>query len=1104
MPSSKNRFVSLQIQFLQSFLIAVGRVAVLAVLTPALLAAQDSRTVTEPLFPPACTALAANQVAGTLDETNFDTSRIQAALNSCPAGQAVELQAQGGNNAFLIQPLTLPSGVTLLVDAEVTVFTSLNRADYPCPSSSSSDCTPIITVAPGSGSGIMGYGIIDGRGGQTLNGETVSWWTQTPLDPRPRMIQLVNANNFTLYKITLQNSPKFHVFGTGNFLTVWDVKITAPTTSPNTDGIDPSASHDITITNSFISVGDDHIAIKAGQGHVSNITISHNKLYQGHGVSIGSETNAGAESVLVTDFVMDGASALNQNVIRIKSDSSKGGEVKNITYENICARNPGHPLVFNPFNSSSTGTLFPNFHDITVHNMHVLNRQNSSTVEGYSNSSGVTFPLGITLNNVALDGFKTTGTPDFPATQVNHVNFILGPDPVTPVNPGVVSVINALAAVPANQVTVTNNVSNSNPPYPCTFPASFVYLAGELFAPPNDVTVDQNGETVTLSAIVQPIVSGAAAPTGTISILEGANVVGSAPVSGRITQVPVANVSSGSHTYTAQYSGDANYALLNFGSVTIAGTTTVLTPSANPIVYGNSVALTATVTSAGGVPSGALAFQEGSTPLSTVSLDASGTASLTLNSLAAGTHSFTASFQGGGGFGASTSDVLPVTVTPAPLTITADNKTMTFGDPLPAFTYTPTGFVNGETASVLSGSPQLTTVATSSSPAGSYPISSSAGTLTAANYMFNFVDGTLTINPATPAVTVMCPTVTYDGTTHACTGSAAGVGGAAVSGTFAFTYNGSSAAPAAAGTYAVSASFTSSDPSYSNASGTGTLTVNPALLTITANNQTMIFGAPVPALTYTPAGFVGGDTAAVLSGSPQLSTTATSASPVGTYPITIAPGTLAAANYTFTFFNGTFSITPATPGVTVGCPANVVFDGTAHGCTAIATGIGGANVSGTFAITYNGATAAPANAGTYAVSAVFSSSDPNYSNASGAGGLVIGQATPLDTVNCPPAHFDHHRHACAATVSGISGASVAGTVTITYNGSTTPPFAAGTYSVLASFISADPNYTNATAAGTLIISRGHRDGDDGGQDDRDTDDKGSHDDGSRDDDGGES
>jgi Glycosyl hydrolases family 28/MBG domain (YGX type)/Bacterial Ig-like domain (group 3)/MBG domain len=1041
----------------------------LMVLATASMSAQDSRTVTEPSFPAACTALTANQIAGSLDEANFDTTRVQAALNSCPAGKAVELQTQGINNAFLIQPLTLPSGVTLLVDAGVTVFTSLNRVDYPCPSASSSDCTPIITVATGSGSGIMGYGVIDGRGGQTLNGETVSWWTQVPLDPRPRMIQLVNADNFTLYKITLQNSPKFHVFGTGNFLTVWDIKITAPTTSPNTDGIDPSGSHDITITNSFISDGDDHIAIKAGVGHVSNVTISHNRLFQGHGVSIGSETNAGAESVLVTDVVMDGASALNQNVIRIKSDSSKGGEVKNITYEDICARNPGHPLVFNPFNSSSTGTLFPNMHDILVHNMHVLNRQNSSTVEGYFDSAGNIFPLGITLNNVALDGFKTTGTPDFPATQVNHVNFTLGPDPVTPVSPGIVSIINGLAAVPANQVTVINNVSTSNPPYPCTT-TSFVYLAGELFVTPNNVTVDPSGQTVTLSAIVQPIVSGAAAPTGTISILEGTNVAGSAPVSGRITQIAITNVSDGPHTYTAQYSGDANYALLNFGSVSIAGTTTVVTPSANPIVYGNSVALTANVTSAGGTPSGTLTFLEGSNLLNTATLDASGAATFNVNVPVAGSHSYTASYAGGSGFEASDSAPAIVSVTPAPLTITADNQAITFGDTLPALTYTPTGFVNGETAAVLIGTPQLSTSATAGSPAGAYTITAAAGTLTAANYAFTFVNGTLTINPATPSVSVTCPTVTYDGSAHVCTAVATGIGGVTVSGTFTFTYGGSATAPAAAGTYSVSASFTSGDPSYSNAAGTGALTVNRAVLTVTANNQSMIFGGAIPAFTYTPSGFVGGDTAAVLTGSPQLSTTATSASPVGSYPIISAAGTLAAANYTFSFMNGTLAITPATPVVIVACPV-VTYDGNAHGCSTAATGVGGVLVSGTFTSTYNGQSAEPINAGTYAFSTAFVSSDPNYVNAAGAGVLVISKATPVVTVSCPSVDFDFRRHACTATVAGVPGTQIFGLLIVTYDGRLIPPFEVGTYAVEARFFSIDPNYTNATGTGTLTITR---------------------------------
>ena len=51
---------------------------ILVIISAASLHAQDSRTVTEPSFPPACAVLRAHQVAGSLDETEFDTSRIQA------------------------------------------------------------------------------------------------------------------------------------------------------------------------------------------------------------------------------------------------------------------------------------------------------------------------------------------------------------------------------------------------------------------------------------------------------------------------------------------------------------------------------------------------------------------------------------------------------------------------------------------------------------------------------------------------------------------------------------------------------------------------------------------------------------------------------------------------------------------------------------------------------------------------------------------------------------------------------------------------------------------------------------------------------------------
>ena len=72
--------------------------------------------------------------------------------------------------------------------------------------------------------------------------------------------------------------------------------------------------------------------------------------------------------------------------------------------------------------------------------------------------------------------------------------------------------------------------------------------------------------------------------------------------------------------------------------------------------------------------------------------------------------------------------------------------------PLPVFTYTITGFVNGDTAAAISGTPTLTTTATASSPVGSYAISVSAGTLSASNYTFpNLVAGTLVVGTESPA-----------------------------------------------------------------------------------------------------------------------------------------------------------------------------------------------------------------------------------------------------------------------------------------------------------------------------------------------------------------
>ena len=129
----------------------------------------------------------------------------------------------------------------------------------------------------------------------------------------------------------------------------------------------------------------------------------------------------------------------------------------------------------------------------------------------------------------------------------------------------------------------------------------------------------------------------------------------------------------------------------------------------------------------------------------------------------------------------------------------------------------------------------------------------------------------------------------------------------------------SSASPA--GTYAVSVALgTLTALNYTFAGfSNGTLSVLPVTLTVTAANASRTYGAADPTFTANYSGFVLGQTLgnSGASSAPSLTSTDSSTSPVGSYTIAAAQGSLAAQNYAFTFANGTLSVTRATPTVTV-------------------------------------------------------------------------------------------------------------------------------------------------------------------------------------------
>lgn len=370
----------------------------------ALFLIQDLRHVTEPVIPKSCVVL----TAGAMDENQPDTARIQGALDKCPSGQAVELTGK----VFFSGPLQLRAGVTLLVDGGTVLNASRNPRDYDVSPGScgtvdkkGKGCKALITGDHVAGAGVMGAGVIDGRGGATLSGQKVSWWdlaqeakVKNLTQNVPRIMVLNHCDDFTLYKITLHNSPNFHVaYSGGTGFTAWGVIIYSPKTARNTDGIDPGNAHNVTIKRCFIHTGDDNVAIKAGMpGPTDHMTIEDNHFYTGHGMSIGSETDGGASAIRVKNLSIDGA----DNGIRIKSNSSRGGPIRDVVYEDVCIQDTKNPIYMDS-NYSFYGEArdkLPSFQDIVLRNVRVLSA-GKITLDGYD----AAHRLEITFDNVFLD-----------------------------------------------------------------------------------------------------------------------------------------------------------------------------------------------------------------------------------------------------------------------------------------------------------------------------------------------------------------------------------------------------------------------------------------------------------------------------------------------------------------------------------------------------------------------------------------------------------------------------------------------------------------------------------------------------------------------------
>jgi hypothetical protein len=274
----------------------------------------------------------------------------------------------------------------------------------------------------------------------------------------------------------------------------------------------------------------------------------------------------------------------------------------------------------------------------------------------------------------------------------------------------------------------------------------------------------------------------------------------------------------------------------------------------------------------------------------------------------AGACTITASQPGDSNYAAATPVSITLTVKQAPLLITADNKIAYQNQPVPPLTIHYSGFVNGEDSSYLSALPVASSPVDATTPQGAYPITVSGAASN--NYAITYQNGTFYVYGLQQSFAVTDTVATYGAPDFAVATASSGLP---------VTYSVADptvATPSATpGLLHITGGGTTTvvvmqkgNTTYAPGTDSVTVTINKAPLTITANNQSIVYGQADPAFTVTYSGFVNGENASALT-TPPLVVPSSPAKPIypGTYLIEVSGAV--SQNYAFTYVNGVLTVT---------------------------------------------------------------------------------------------------------------------------------------------------------------------------------------------------
>ncbi|KAK7309716.1 hypothetical protein RJT34_06669 [Clitoria ternatea] len=197
------------------------------------------------------------------------------------------------------------------------------------------------------------------KGSGTVDGQGYNWWSSSEFyyiqksyskqipGMKPTAIRFYSSNIITVRDIKIINSPLCHLkFDNSKGIKVYNITISSPENSPNTDGIHLQNTHDVEIQRSNIGTGDDCVSVQTG---CSNIHVHHINCGPGHGISLGG-LGKDKSVACVTDIIIEDISMKNTLYgARIKTWQGGIGMVKNVTFSRIQVYDVMYPIMIDQY-----------------------------------------------------------------------------------------------------------------------------------------------------------------------------------------------------------------------------------------------------------------------------------------------------------------------------------------------------------------------------------------------------------------------------------------------------------------------------------------------------------------------------------------------------------------------------------------------------------------------------------------------------------------------------------------------------------------------------------------------------------------------------------